>query len=193
MVDKETIYFPCKCSLYCTYNESKKEVQKITRRVPRKTVKTTARCKGAVLFLCSSLFLPRDPPMKLMSFVIFEKFRRIPEEKMSPLSGKNILGRIDWKNGIAFSSFSATWIGFSFQWRRTEIAGGWGRAPRLSQVCKSFRLEPKTRVGKVGEQSNLKWLEMLWKKIGDADYFMLMPRSILTNQCLFSLLEHKCY
>ena len=39
--------------------------------------------------------------MKLMSFVIFEKFRRIPEEKMSPLSGKYILGRSNWKKGIA--------------------------------------------------------------------------------------------
>ena len=29
--------------------------------------------------------------MKLMSFVIFEKFLRIPDEKMSPLSGKYIL------------------------------------------------------------------------------------------------------
>ena len=97
-----------------TYDDSKKEVQKITRSVPRRTVKTTARWEAAVLLFSWLFFLSRDP-MKLMSLVIFEKFLRIPEEKMSPLSGKNILGRIDWKNGIAFSSFSATWIGFSFQ------------------------------------------------------------------------------
>ena len=44
--------------------------------------------------------------MKLMSFVIFEKFRRIPDEKMSPLSGKYILGRGNWKKAIAFFSSS---------------------------------------------------------------------------------------
>ena len=44
--------------------------------------------------------------MKLMSFVIFEKFRRIPEEKMSLLSGKYILGRSNWKKGIVVCSSS---------------------------------------------------------------------------------------
>ena len=83
----------------------KKEVQKITKRVPRRTVNTTAMWEAAVLLFSSLFFLSRDP-MKLMSFVIFEKFLRIPEEKMSALSGKNILGRIDWKNGIVSSSFS---------------------------------------------------------------------------------------
>ena len=100
---RNNIYW-CKCSLYYTYNESKKEAQKMTRRVPRKTVKTRARCKGAPL-LFSSLFIPPRSlflfATKLMSFVIFEKFLRIPEEKMSPLSGKYILGRNNWKNGSA--------------------------------------------------------------------------------------------
>ena len=44
--------------------------------------------------------------MKLMSFVIFEKFRRIPEEKMSLLSGKYILGRRNWKKVLRFFSSS---------------------------------------------------------------------------------------
>ena len=65
----------------------------MTRMVPRKTVKTTTKWADAVLLLLG-LWVAREPPMKLMSFVIFEKLRRIPVEKMSPLSGKYIL-RID--------------------------------------------------------------------------------------------------
>ena len=65
----------------------------MTRMVPRKTMKTTTKWADAVLLLLG-LWVAREPPMKLMSFVIFEKLRRIPVEKMSPLSGKYIL-RID--------------------------------------------------------------------------------------------------
>ena len=138
----------------------KKEVQKIRRRVPRKTVNRTARCKGAVLFFWSSRFLARDPPVKLMSFVIFEKFRRIPEEKMSPLSGKYILGRGNWKKVIAvFFFFCKTWIGFSFQWKRTGRAAGWGPAPKLSRVCKVSGFSQEQEWGWKG--NNIKWWEML--------------------------------
>ena len=56
-------------------------------------MKTTTKWADAVLLLLG-LWVAREPPMKLMSFVIFEKLRRIPVEKMSPLSGKYIL-RID--------------------------------------------------------------------------------------------------
>ena len=49
--------------------------------------------------------------MKLMSFVIFEKFLRIPDEKMSPLSGKYILRKkvlksfiFSGKPGLVFHS-----------------------------------------------------------------------------------------
>ena len=105
---RNNIYW-CKCPLYYTYNESKKEAQKMTRRVPRKTVKTRARCRGAPL-LFSSLFIPPRSlflfATKLMSFVIFEKFLRIPEEKMSPLSGKYILGRIIGKMEVQCLFFS---------------------------------------------------------------------------------------
>ena len=127
----------CNCSLIINMMKGS---QKIARRVPRKTVKTTTRWEDAVLLLFW-LFLSFEL-MKLMSFVIFEKFLRIPDEKMSPLSGKYILRKkvlksficsgknLDWffipvkKNWKSWRLKSSSQMESGLQWRRRKVMPG---------------------------------------------------------------------
>ena len=124
----------CNCSLII---HMMKGSQKIARRVPRKTVKTTTRWEDAVLLLFW-LFLSFEL-MKLMSFVIFEKFLRIPDEKMSPLSGKYILRKKVLKSFIC--------SGKNLDWFFIPVKKNWLRRDGDDSPQRRARAEPPRHNG----------------------------------------------